>query len=196
MVIVAWQDFHQASSNVAMEASNISSVYRDCAVFSAPFKEKMFSALDDYITAIVKEEWPLIAKGEKSRHVQDLQENLWKIMAQYKPRTEAEKAFYTEAINKLNNAGELRRQRLVDSMVGIHPVLWFVLICGGILTILFTLFFGTENFGAQLLMTSILSTLIALILTTIMLMNYPYTGDIRISSDTFLRSLTHYAKIK
>ena len=196
MVIVSWQSFDQSITDVTREASSISSMYRDSAALDPSFRTKLVAVLDDYVTAIVKEEWPLLAKGQKSQHVQVIQENLWKTFTQADPKGEVQKAFYAEMIAKLNNAGELRRERLIDSRTGIHPVLWFVLVAGGLLTILFPLFFGTENFVAQVLMTGILATLIALILMTVMVMDYPFTGDIKIPTETFTSSLTHLATVK
>jgi hypothetical protein len=79
----------------------------------------------------------------------------------------------------------MRRQRLLDATSGIHSALYFVLLAGGMITILFTLFFGTENFGPQILMTSMLAALIGLTLFTIMAMDYPFTGSVSIPPDKF-----------
>jgi hypothetical protein len=68
-----------------------------------------------------------------------------------------------------------------------------VLVSGGMITILFTLFFGTENFFAHLIMTSLLSALIGLILFTIMVMDYPFSGSVSVSPEAFKVILQYLA---
>jgi cation transporter-like permease len=191
MVIVAWQDFDRATTNVTREANYIADVYRDSEAFSPAFKNKVRTSLDKYVKGIVEEEWPLLSKGQRSTHVQDISTGIWKLFGSYEPKGVTEKIFFEETVRRLNDAGELRRQRILDARTGIHPVLWFVLIFGGLITILFTLFFGTENFAPQIIMTSMLATLIALVLFTIMVFDYPYSGSVSISPDNFKLILQH-----
>ena len=185
MVIVVWQNFDNANSNVAKEANCIAAVYRDSTVLAPSFQRAVTPALKDYASEIINDEWPLLRHGKRSERVQRAQVKLWALYGGYEPKTESQKVFYAESVRKLNDAGELRRMRILDSQSGIHSSLWFVLLSGGIITILFTLFFGTENFGAQMIMSSLLATLISLILFTIMSLDYPFTGSVSISPDVF-----------
>ncbi len=195
-VIVVWQDFDRTNINVSNESNYLADLYRDSEGFDKSFRDKSRAAIDEYAKAIVVEEWPLLAKGERSDHVQTLSTKVWKLYAGYKPKTITEQIFFKEALSKKNAEGELRRQRIMDSRTGLHPVLWFVLIFGGITTIAFTFFFGTENFGAQIIMTSMLATLIALILFTIMVLDYPFTGSVRILPEAFIANLQCLSNIK
>ncbi|MDD4179445.1 MAG: DUF4239 domain-containing protein [Candidatus Margulisbacteria bacterium] len=185
MVVIAWENFHAASNDVAKEANYIADIYRDTAPLSPAFRDSVKTALKEYVSDIVHDEWPLLAKGKRSEKVQAVQGRLWNLFSGYQPRTETEKIFFTEAVKKFNEACELRRLRLLDARASIHPVLWFVLIAGGLITISFIFFFGTENFGPHLWMGMLLAALIALALFTIMTLDYPFTGDVSIKPDTF-----------
>lgn len=195
MVIVSWQNFDRSSNNVSMEANCIASVYRDSNGFEPGFRAKLRDSYDKYVNSIINDEWPLLAKGQRSMRTQQLSDYKWKIVASFKARNDTEKMFFQEALRKMNEASELRRQRIVDSATGIHPVLWFVLITGGIITIMFTLFFGTENFSAQIIMTALLACLIGMILMTILVLDYPFTGDVCITPAAFKEVLAHLSKI-
>ena len=70
-------------------------------------------------------------------------------------------------------------------------MLWFVLIVGGITTIMFTFFFGSENLKAQIMMASMLALIIALILFTVLLLDFPFTGGMNISSFAF-KQMAHF----
>jgi hypothetical protein len=193
MVVITWQNFDGARSNVIKEANALGALYRDSIAFSPAFQKELHVALDNYVHAIIKEEWPLLARGERSEHVQELSSRLWKIYASYQPRTDTEKIFFAETLRKKNEASELRRLRIYNSESGIHPILWFVLIAGGIITILFPLFLSTENFLPQVIMVSLLAALIGLILFTIMVMEYPFSGAVYVTPDAFRVILQHLA---
>ena len=126
-----------------------------------------------------------MSKGERSPKVQQAQDEIWRLFGSYTPKNETQKIFFAEAVKKMNDSCEMRRTRLLDAHSGIHPILYFVLIVGGILTVAFTLFFGTENFVPQLIMTSMLAAMIAIALFTVIALDYPFIGDISVKADIF-----------
>ena len=181
MVIVSWQNFDKTSVNLEKEANDYADLYRDSTGLSKDTQIKIKSALAAYVSSAVNDEWPLLAKGQSSKKTHALLLKVWDVYINFSPKTETQKVFFAESVRKLNDANELRRLRIVDAKDGLHPVLWSVLIVSGIITILFTFFFGTENFIEQICMTCLLSSLIALVLLTIMVFDYPFTGDVSIS---------------
>lgn len=195
MVVVSWQQFDTTNKNVAMEANYIASMYRDSIAFERSFRTEVRTSLNEYVKAIIDNEWPMLARGERSMKVQGMSDNIWKLYASYQPRSESEKIFFEESVRKLNAQGELRRSRILDAQSGIPGILWTVLILGGIVTIVFTLFFGTENFGAQIGMTALLTIMISSILYTIFVFDYPFTGSVSILPNEFkivLENLMHF----
>jgi hypothetical protein len=83
----------------------------------------------------------------------------------------------------------MRRLRIIDSRSGIHPFLWFVLVVGAVITIIFTFFFGSDKFIVHVIMASTLSAIIALILFTILLFDFPFTGSVRIGPEVFQQAI-------
>ena len=191
LVVVVWQDFDKSGSNAATEANCIADVYRDSEALSPRFRVETRQALDRYTSAIINVEWPLLAKGESSPEVEAISKNLWEMYVAYHPGTDTERVFFEESVKKLNEAGELRRLRILASGEGLHPILWFVLIVGGLITLMTPIFFGTENFGSQLILNSMLAALIALILFTVLVLDFPFSGSVTITPDSFRQILTH-----
>jgi hypothetical protein len=186
MVIITWQSFDDSSKNAAREANYLADLYRDSTPLPLAFRSELKVDLKNYVSAVITDEWPVMSRGEKrSLKVEAVQQKLWDIYSGFAPKGETEKIFLAESVKKLNDACELRRQRLLDAGTGLNTILYFTLIAGGLITIAFTLFFGTENLGPQLLMTSMLAALIGLTLFTIMSLDYPFTGDISIKADVF-----------
>ena len=69
-------------------------------------------------------------------------------------------ALLAEALHQRDRVTQARRTRHVLASGVVPGVLWFVLCSGAVLTVGFTLFFGTENVRIQALMTGVLSFLI------------------------------------
>ena len=191
VVVIAWQSFDKSDSNVQKEANSIMDIYRDSTAFPKTFRDEIRPLIKEYTDAVINEEWQMLARGEQSQRAHELLKKIWVMYSSYEPNTENEKIFFAESVHKLNEAGELRRLRLMDSRTGIHPILWFVLIVGGITTIIFTFFFGTENLTAQVMMAAMLAMVIALILFTVLLLDFPFTGGLNITSDAF-KQIAHF----
>jgi hypothetical protein len=185
LVIVTWQSYDEAEKNVTKEANYIASVYRDTSPLPSSFRNELKKELINYVDFIVNDEWQMMSRGERSPKVQQAQEDIWRLFSSYIPESETQKLFFAESIKKLNDSCEMRRARLLEAHSGIHPILYFVMIAGGIITVAFMLFFGTENFIPQIIMTSMLAAMIAIALFTVIALDYPFTGDISVKADVF-----------
>jgi fatty acid desaturase len=141
--------------------------------------------LQEYQQAVIDYEWRMMARGQMSPKVEKLMNQIWTLYTTYQPKNPTEQSFFDESIRKLNSFRELRRQRIMDAKSGLQPLLWFVLIVGGLCTISFTFLFGTENTKAHIIMAVLLSVIISLLLFTIMEMDYPFTGNIAVSPEPF-----------
>ena len=188
-VIITWQDFDKASLVTNNEANCIASFYCDATPFPAGFRAQLKSELTNYVNAIINDEWQKMAKGQRSPQVQKIQEKLWLLYGSFQPKNETQKIFLMESVKEMNQASEMRRQRIVYASFGIHPLLYFVLITGSFITIAFTMMFGTENLVPHIIMTSFLSAMIALTLFTIIALDYPFTGNISIKPEVFTSML-------
>lgn len=185
IVVVTWQNFDEAHKNAAREANYIVSLYHNTRPLPPAFRSELKGHLVTYVQAIIEDEWPIMIKGEQSAQAQQAQDAIWKLYSRYRPTNETQKIFFMESVDKLNDACELRRARLLEAHLAIHPVIYFVLIVGGLITISFTVFFGTENFGPQLIMTSLLAAMIGIALSTVIILDFPFTGDISVTADVF-----------
>lgn len=189
VVIVSWENYDRAQMDVVAEANNYANIYRNSSGFGERFRQEVRERMDVYLKTVIDDEWPRLARGERSPEVQRLADQFWEFVGRYEPEAEREKIFLAECVRQMNEAGEYRRQRLVDAQTGIHPLLWFVLLAGGFVTVAFTFFFGARNVVVQLVMTNMLAMVIALILLTTLELDHPFSGDVSISSEPFTQVL-------
>jgi ABC-type branched-subunit amino acid transport system permease subunit len=75
-----------------------------------------------------------------------------------------------------------RDQRLMINARGLPSMIWWTLLAGGVVTVVFTYLFGSPDFDLQLLMTALLSALIGVMFVLIMELNYPYRGDVSVDA--------------
>jgi hypothetical protein len=174
-----------------MEANYLTDLVRDSGALSQPFKDDVHRLTDEYAKSVTNDEWKMMAKGESSPRTHEIVKKIEALYDGYSPKTETERIFFAESVRKLNELCELRRARIIDAKTGIHSVLWLVLIFGSVSTIIFTYFFGAENLKAHIMMTSIISILLALILFTILVFDFPFTGDVSVSPQAFKEMLTY-----
>jgi hypothetical protein len=193
-VVITWQDFDKAGEVTSNEANCLTSLYLNATSFPEGLRSELKSDLINYVNAIIDDEWPSMAKGQGSSKVQNMQDNLWRLYSSFQPKNETQKIFLAESAKKLNQASEMRRQRILYASSGLHPLLYFVLFVGSFITIAFTMLFGTENTIPHLIMTTLLAAMIAITLFIIIAMDYPFTGDISIKSDAFSNLLASLMK--
>jgi hypothetical protein len=181
IVIAVWQNFDRTSSGVQQEAIAVADLYRNSEAFAPEFNREVGNLLREYRQKVVQDEWKALAQGKGSPEVEKLVREIWALYTRYMPRNPTEQSFFDESVEKLKTFRELRRQRLMDAKTGIHVLLWVILIAGGVVTVSFTFLFGVENLRAQMVMEIMLSAIIALILFTILSMDFPFSGSISVS---------------
>lgn len=184
-VVIVWGNYESVESNIEKEANCLAGLYRDSDVFPEHLKQNVLALFNEYAEVMLNEEWELLGRGESSPRAWEVVDNIWQFYRTYTPQTITEQIFFKESVKKLNEFFELRRSRLFEARRGISYLLWYVLIFGGVITIVFTFFFGMENLRAQIVMTVLLAIIISLIVFTIFEFDFPFTGGVSISPDPF-----------
>ena len=106
-------------------------------------------------------------------------------LQEVQPSTEAESQLYAEGLDEIQRLGDARRMRIVAAKEGIPGVLWAVLVFGAVVAVGFTYLFGLRNSWAHRLMVMSLTAVIALVLFTIGVMEYPFSGGARVDPGAF-----------
>jgi Protein of unknown function (DUF4239) len=191
-VIVVWEKFNDAQTSVAEEAGATAALFR-YAEGKEPEAIAVRAALVNYLKIAIDEEWPAMSLESEAHGV-------------------------TQALNQLfggagaQSVGDERygghdgglpadRQRdrgptdQAPSATGLVPdVIWIALFMGALLTVGFTLFFGSENLLAQVSMTGVLSLLVTLGLVVIISVDHPFTGPVYIHPDALATVLEEIGK--
>src|SRR5947207_15593005 len=71
----------------------------------------------------------------------------------------------------------------------VPPVIWFVLLVGGVFAVSYTFFFGMKNIRAQYLITTTLTVTVTSILFLVYVLDHPFTGTSRVNLETLRQAM-------
>jgi Protein of unknown function (DUF4239) len=126
-----------------------------------------------------------MAQGRTSPRAEALAAELRSSIQDIEPRTEAEQALQSEGLTQVGELDENRTLRLLKVRDGSPPILWVVLVVGGVITVVFTYLIGMETPWLHMLAVAALTALVTLILYTDSVLEYPFNDAARVGPDAF-----------
>ena len=191
ILFISWIGFSNTASDVQKEADSLVELYRSTESFLPELKDQVRVLLQEYVNSIINDEWKILARSELSPQTTIIARQIWSIYSHYSPKTLTEQIFLQESIRKLYEMRESRTKRLLVSETGIYTLLWIVLIIGEIVTLVSIAFF-VEGFKDKLIMAVSFAILVGLIFFTILLFDYPFTGDFVVSAKPLTRIMAYW----
>lgn len=186
VVVDAMSRFQQGLSVTEQEANSLADVFLLSESFPKEKALRIQRLCRTYATLVVETEWKEMDCQRICGNARKTAVDLMKEVENFEPTTEREKAIFPIAVQEVCQVWDNRRQRTNMSTHGIPMVEWIVLIIGSIVTIVFTFFFGIESVRAQIGMTSMVATVIALNMYLAVLFGYPFSGSLKVNPDAFL----------
>lgn len=174
-IVAVWDKFNEAEALVLREAGAAATLYRISAG-EEPNARATRSALDNYLTAVIEDDWPQMAVSREGREAAKALDRLYSAAMLLGEGKSA--GVSVEIMTELANITEARRGRLHHAMGVVPPALWLMLVFGALLTIGFTYFFGLENLKSQATMTGGLASIVFLGLFVIVSYDHPFTGEV------------------
>jgi uncharacterized protein DUF4239 len=191
-VIIVWEKFSEAENAAAQEAGAVASLYRLANGIGGDAGAALRAGLTRYARASIAEDWPAMARNESSHAVTRMLDTAYAALLTFTPGDGRETTLLAETLRQLDHLTEARRTRLILASGAVPGVLWFVLLGGAVLTVGFTLFFGTENLRVQAAMTGILAFLIFSGLHVIIAIDHPFTGPVRVQPEALAAVLEDF----
>jgi Protein of unknown function (DUF4239) len=189
MLYTVWTNFGAAEVNSDSEANALVNIYRLADGLPAVQRDELKQAARMYADAVVDKDWPLMARGyEGTLASHDFDQKMWQILMSVKAASPTEITAEDHALYELSAVAERRRIRQLESISRLPGVLWFVLIVGGIVTIVSTCMFGADSALLHTLQVFAFSLLIALILVAIGDIDRPYQGSVHVADTPFRRA--------
>jgi len=181
---------------VEQEANGIANIYLCSKVFEVKDRDDIRKYSHELVIAVVEDEWPAMQEGKFSPRAFQCAYLLWNRILSVEPKTELQKNAQAQILSEMCKTAESRRTRLISARLGTQPILWAILIVGGLFTVLFTYFFGVESVKAQIIMTTLVALTLALNMFLVFIFGSPFKGDLAVRPDAFKLNLKIYEKVK
>ena len=193
-VIVVWEKFSDAETNVAAEAAGAATIYRLSQGLDQKSGAALREEISNYLAAAIDRDWPAMERGLTDQYPSTrlALDAIYSTVLSFQPAGPREIAVFPEILRQLDAITLARNARLIAADGIVPSVIWPVLFGGAVVTIAFTFFFGTRNLRAQTLMTVLLSLLIFSELLIIIAVDYPFSGPIRVEPAVFGRVLAEF----
>ncbi|HEY6374360.1 MAG TPA: DUF4239 domain-containing protein [Edaphobacter sp.] len=189
MLYTVWTNFGLAELNADSEANAIVNVYRLADGLPAQQREQLRQAARNYVDVVIERDWPEMARNNnESLKSSGIHQQLWQILMSVKAAEPTEITAEDHALYELSSVSEHRRIRLLESTSRLPTILWWVLIFGGIVTIVSCCMFGADNAWLHMIQVFAFSLLIALVLLAIADIDRPFQGSVHVRDAAFRRA--------
>jgi hypothetical protein len=183
-VVIVWQAYTDTQSTVAEEANALGDLERMSRGFPVVIRREVHEAAQTYAHVVIHREWPEMAHGRSSEQAEAELIALWHVYTDM-PQSERSSPLYSESLTQLNTVTDNRRLRLLASKNRVQPVMWLMLVVGGVISVAFSYLFAVGSFRLHALMTALLAGMIAFALFLIVALNGPFLGDVKVQPTAF-----------
>ena len=183
VVFVTWSGYDEATKNLQMEANEADDLFHITRAFPEPAGTTIRKGLMDYVRSVDNDELKRMSQGEISLHSNRAMTRLITVFYQMDEKSIPNRELYAESLTRLNNLAQHRRLRIFAGNDTVPPVIWLVILVGGVITVSYTYLFGMKNIKAQYMMTATLTITITLILFLIYVLDHPFTGASKVSTE-------------
>jgi len=181
VVFVTWGGYDEATKNLQMESSEALDIFHNAEAFPDATKKIIQRGLRDYLAEVYNDEVPKMSEGDISLYTGGAHTTLRTLFTQIDTTSLPNKELYGESLRCLNNLAHYRRMRIFAGNDTVPPVIWLVLLVGGVFAVSYTFFFGMKNLRAQYLITTTLTVTVTSILFLVYVLDHPFTGTSRVS---------------
>jgi Protein of unknown function (DUF4239) len=189
MLYAVWTDFDTATQNVEMEANSLTNLYRLADGLPDASRTEVQKLAREYAVKVISDDWPEMERGGVPRESVGLASKMERALISVPEGSRSVGLSQDHAMTELSAMTACRRTRLLENALSLPTVLWFVLIVGGILTIVSSCMFGSQNRFLHGVQVVFFSLLIALVLLAIADINRPFRGTVHVGNDAFVRAL-------
>jgi hypothetical protein len=187
IAVATWESYSHAQEIVDREADFVGNIYRDSEGLPMEMGREVRTELQEYVRLVVEQEWPAQQRGVTPSAGWQPLHKLHASIATMRPQNTGESVIEAELLRTLNELYSARASRLSAVEGHIPDVVWWIILLGGMITTGYTYLFGFHDFRMHLVMTAAVSATLALVVVLIMALDWPFRGEVSISSDAFTK---------
>jgi hypothetical protein len=182
IIAIVWQESDGTSQRVALEAGAATDLWHVASGLPDPEGRRVRADLIRYARLMVEDEWPAMRSGRTSPRAEQLLTRTFENVARYRPPNSGAANAQSASLQYLGVLHDARHHRLDDNNSGVSPFEWVILLIGALAVIGLCYMVGLPSLRAQLVMTGAVAGMIAAMFVLIFELDYPFRGDLSVSS--------------
>ena len=186
-LVQANNNLHGIEASVGKEAATLSAADRTMLRLGKPEIAALRPLLATYGNSLIKEEFPLLAQGERGPATDAAYTALSKAIRSIGPDDARQTAMYNELLRNLDDLADLREEILTESDLALPNFFWVttsaLLILGVVLATL------TESSLSKTVGVAAPAAAVALLLGFVIIVDQPFEGETSVKPDAIQRAL-------
>lgn len=184
-VVVGWQQYLSAETNVATEASILKTMYRQSVAMPESQQRQVREELRRYATAMQGSDWGRDGFGNIGNEGRAALTTMYRVVG---GPGAASGAINQPFLSQLTELSTIRSARILDAQPRIPPLLWCALLFGGSVLIMLTSFMRLADNRAHVVLVGSVTVLLTLLLYLIFVLDHPF-GPMGVTAEPLAETL-------
>jgi len=196
VVFVVWGQFNDARGFLDREATALVDLHRTASALPPRSRALIQAGLRDYVDAVLRDEWPALAKDDEAviDQVSERLEHVWLAIHGCRPANDCQQTVYGEVLSRFNQLTDLRTSRLTAARARIPRAMTILLCTGAVLTIGSVYLLPFRQAWLHVVVTAALAGAIGHILYLIGDLDDAFSGDCQVSRAPFEHALRNFER--
>jgi len=184
LIVATFQTTKDLQDHIAMEASSLSTIYRGAESYPEPLRSELRSQLRDYVHYVVEKDWPAHRNARVLVGGDHRLQAIRKTLFSYEQMAKPQEMLHGEMLRYFNTMNVSREQRLSAVSSSIPDVLWYVVIIGSLVTIVF-IWMVHMDLIPQIVLGGTTAFFLGLTTFLIYAMDHPLQGGVGVGPEPF-----------
>ncbi len=190
VVVVLWQEYNKSTDRALMEGAEALELYQDLSLYPNQRQSAgAITSLVNFANLVINDEYPAMTTMKISPATERAMTKLRNEIQRMSVQNPQEQILYTKILNDLERLSKLRQERLADMESSLPGIVWGALIVGAVITVIFTIILGAENFWLHALLTAMLAVILATAFFLIIELDYPFMGELSAKPTSYIKML-------
>jgi RNAse (barnase) inhibitor barstar len=193
VVVIVWQQFNDARSQVEREANEIVDLFRTTQGLPDEQRKQLADCLARYVDAVLGDEWVAMRTGDEAvfDRVGDILDEASSVLHDHEPQGACQVALHSEALARFGDLSDARSMRLSASRARIPRALRWLLYMGAFVLVGSTWLFAVDNFTIHAIVTAALAGGVSHVIYVIEDLDDSFGGDWQVPRESFERVRAH-----
>ena len=183
VIVDLYTAYKQASADVTKEANTLIKIIQDADAFPPDHEEAVRLAVHNYVNEVRLNEFPALRDGHEQDRSPSQLLDISVALKNYTPDNQTQISFYDSAVSQVNDLVAERDDRISNADSSVPGSLTGLLLVLALVSLGCAIFLTTHHFGLDVVLVLSIATIIGLGLVTVLILEFPFSGSIAVSSD-------------